>query len=303
MFDNLISGSTSKQPWAISAVEFLVALWHFLVPIFDDVTDVILLVATFEDRGGLWWACFAAFVVADFERVLMLLVASCLILCWIPFALAGDSRGDLFSLPLKVLNGWHPLNLEETEYGDASRSALRWPIFDAVTWAVMGSRSKSSSLMKLFGLAGNTSMNALEQSGFGLSLIDRIVSRHPYSILGGAIFSCPHGHRLPAGDTATRRSGVMLRAVGETLVVDSLFLALSLSSEPWEEGVSIAVYSLIFSVLELLTELQYYAAEAGADMTTGREETRDAEGTDGGATDTQGATGGSMEAVDRAPPV
>eukprot|EP00752_Nemacystus_decipiens_P018773 g16831.t2 len=80
---------TTKRPWAMSAVDFLVALWHFLVPVFDDVTDVILLIATFEDRGGLWWACFGAFVLADIERLLMLLVALCLVLCWIPFALAA----------------------------------------------------------------------------------------------------------------------------------------------------------------------------------------------------------------------
>lgn len=67
----------------------------------------------------------------------------------------------------------------------------------------------------------------------------------------------------------------MLRAVGETLVVDSLFLALSLTTETWEDGASIGIFSLIFSVLELLTELQYYAAEARADMVTGGEERTD----------------------------
>ena len=255
-------------------VGMLVALWHFLIPIFDDVTDVILLVATVEDRGALWWACVGAFVVADVERVVLLLVALCLVLCWIPFALVDRrSRERLFHVPLKVLNGWHHLQLEENRFvGSPSSCALRWPILDAVTWAVIGSRSKSSSLMRLCGLQGDTPIDTLERSGFGLSLIDKIVKYHPYSIIGGAIFSCPHGHRLPGDGTATRRSGVMLRAVGETLVVDSLFLALSLSTEPWEDGVSIAVYSLMFSVLELLTELQHYAAEAEADMTMGGEE-------------------------------
>ncbi|CAN0421020.1 unnamed protein product [Ectocarpus sp. 12 AP-2014] len=82
---------------------------------------------------------------------------------------------------------------------------------------------------------------------------------------------------------ATRRSGVMLRAVGETLVVDSLFLALSLSSEAFEDGLSIGIVSLIFSLLELVTELQYYLAEARTGMVTDREE--------------------AMELVVRAPPV
>lgn len=96
-------------------------------------------------------------------------------------------------------------------------------------WAVVGSRSKSIS--SLCGISGNTSVDVLEKSGFGLSLIDVIVDYHPYRILGSVLFSCPHRQHLPGSDTATRRSGVMLRAVGETLAVDSLFFSLSLSSE------------------------------------------------------------------------
>lgn len=261
----------------MSVVDFLVALWHFLIPIFDDVTDVILLIDTFEDRGGLWWACCGAFVLADVERVLILLVTLLLVLLWVPFALLGtdESRGERFEVALKCLNGCHDVKLETFWNGTGfvvPRSALRWPILDGFMWVVVGSRSKSSSLMRLCGMAGYTPVDRLEQSGFGLSLIDRIVDHHPYSLLGRALFSYPHGHHLPGSDEATRRSWVMVRAVGETLVVDSLFLALSLSSETWEDGVSIGIFSLIFSVLELLTELQYYVSEARADMVTGGEE-------------------------------
>ena len=277
------AGARQTEPFVISLVDNLVALWHFLVPIFDDVTDVILLFETFEGRGGLWWASCGAFVLADAERVLVLLVTLLLLLCWIPFALLGtvESRGERFKTVLKVLNGWHDLPLEPVflrtnHFGVAvwgvRGSALRWPILDGFLWAVVGSRSKSSSLMTLCGMSGNTRTEVLEQSGFGLSLIDRIVHHHPYSMLGRALFSYPHGHHLRGSDAATRRSWVMLRAVGETLVVDSLFLALSITSETWEDGVSIGILSLIFSVLELLTELQYYAAEARADMVTDREE-------------------------------
>lgn len=267
----------------ISLVDFLVALWHFLIPVFDDITDVILLFETFDDRRGLWWACCGAFVLADAERVLLLLVTLLLVVCWIPFALLGtvESRGERFKMVLKILNGWHDLPLEPVYLRSDDRSfavwgvrgsALRWPVLDGFLWVVVGSRSKSSALMRLCGMAGNTPMEVLEQSGFGLTLIDRIVYHHPYSMLGRALFFYPYGHHLPGSDAATRRSWVMLRAVGETLVVDSLFLALSLTSETWEDGVSIGILSLIFSVLELLTELQYYAAEARADMVTGAEE-------------------------------
>lgn len=275
--DVLVADAGEEETWVISLVEFLVALWHFLLPIIDDITDVILLWATFEGGGGLWWACCAAFVLADIERVILLFVTFLLTLCWAPFALleTNESRGRRFAAVLRFLNGGRELTLEEflvrhDAFGNEVRghrpSALRWPVLDAFMWTLVGPRSKSGSLMKLFGLAGNTSVNRMEQSGFGLSLIDRIVEHHPYSMLGRTLFAYPHGHHLPDSGNATRRSRVMLRAVGETVVVDSLFFALSLSSETWEDGVSIGVYSLIFSVLELVTEFQYYAAEARVGM-------------------------------------
>ena len=49
------------------------------------------------------------------------------------------------------------------------------------------------------------------------------------------------------------------------MVVDSLFLALSVVSGGWDENLTgVVVFSAIFSILELVTELQYYVAEAGA---------------------------------------
>lgn len=62
-------------------------------------------------------------------------------------------------------------------------------------------------------------------------------------------------------------------------MVDSLFFALSLSTQTWEDGASIGLVSLVFSVLELLTELQYYAAEARANMVTNEEEAVNVQGT------------------------
>lgn len=297
------SGAGKPEPLAILVVDFLVALWHFFLPVLDDITDVILLLATFEDRGVLWWVCCGAFVLADVDRVLLLLVTLLLLVCWAPFALLGtdESRGERFKVALKCLNGWHEVRLERHFVGrnstgvgvwESSWSALRWPVLDGLLWFLVGSRSRSSSLMRLFGMEGNTSVGALERSGFGLSLIDRIINGHPFSMIGSALFFYPHGHHLPRFGVATRRSWVMLRAVGETLVVDSLFLSLSLSFVTWEAGVSTGILSLIFSVLELLTELQYYAAEARADMVTDAEE-RMARGT---------VAGNSREAVNHAPP-
>ena len=149
--------------------------------------DVILLSVTCKDRGGLWWACFGAFVLADVEQVLLFFVTLLLVLSWVSFALLGtnESRGKRLKVALKVLNDWHDLHLEAVFVQNDDRgvavwgnlpSALRWPILDGFIWAVVGSRSKSSSLMFLYGMAGNTPVDVLEKSGFGLSLIGRIVS-------------------------------------------------------------------------------------------------------------------------------
>ncbi|CAM9695974.1 unnamed protein product, partial [Scytosiphon promiscuus] len=61
-----------------------------------------------------------------------------------------------------------------------------------------------------------------------------------------------------------RRARVLVRAVGETLVLDGLFLALSaVSGGGWNGSLaSIAGISAVFSVLQLLTELRYYVKEA-----------------------------------------
>ncbi|CAN0112108.1 unnamed protein product, partial [Ectocarpus sp. 12 AP-2014] len=74
----------------------------------------------------------------------------------IPFALLGtdESRGHRFGPVFRVVNGGHDLILEPVFVrNDFDRgvavwgnrpSALRWPILDGITWAVVGSRSKSS---------------------------------------------------------------------------------------------------------------------------------------------------------------
>lgn len=225
----------------------------------------------------------AEFVVADLERVLLLLVTCLLLLCWVPFALCGtdETRGELFHSVLALLNGGREIALHkyflrydgQIEVWGIRRSALRWPVMDSALWALVGSRSKSSSLMSLCGMAGRTRVNIVEERGLGLSLIDRIVYHHPYSYLSRSLCGCPYGHHLPAGDMATRRSAVMLRAVGETLVVDSLFHVFSIQSESWDGPLSLAATSLIFSVLELVTELQYYAIEASDEMEPGEDHT------------------------------
>lgn len=61
-----------------------------------------------------------------------------------------------------------------------------------------------------------------------------------------------------------RRANVLVRAVGETLVVDGLSLALSaVSRGGWNGSLTgIAGVSALFSALQLLTEVRYYVTEA-----------------------------------------
>lgn len=76
------------------------------------------------------------------------------------------------------------------------------------------------------------------------------------------------GFKLKGSDaTVTRRAGVMIRAVGETIVVDPLFFLLSVFTGGLDGGLTgFAGVSALFSVLELLTEMQYYAEESAAQL-------------------------------------
>ncbi|CAM9738371.1 unnamed protein product [Pylaiella littoralis] len=74
----------------------------------------------------------------------------------------------------------------------------------------------------------------------------------------------PRRRRWDWRDRRGRRGRLLRRAVGETLVVDTLFLALSaVSGGGWNGSlVDIAGISAVFSALELLTELRYYVKES-----------------------------------------
>lgn len=77
------------------------------------------------------------------------------------------------------------------------------------------------------------------------------------------MFRCPHGHQIPdASDRRSRRATAMVKAVGETLVVDTLFLVLGLVTGSWDEPSLVAISSSVFSILERVTELQYYLKKA-----------------------------------------
>ena len=239
-------------------VEALTALWHFWLPVFDDATDLWLLLETFGGRHPhMWWTCLVIFVVADIERVYTALyfmalavrvglnwVSRCF--CW------GDSESALMSF-----------------IGFGQRVDLNkpwWLMLDSLMWTLLGSRSRSSTFMGGFGMAGQSTGNDLRESGLGVHAIDVILFYHPFRYLGESIMNIPFGRRrgnVQRFGEAKRRDVSMVRAVGETVCVDPLFLALSVVSGGWDDNVTrLAVFSALFSVLELVTELQYYVSEA-----------------------------------------
>lgn len=264
--------------WAWRAVQTLTLLWHFWLPVLDDVTDFFLLWQTFGTgtSSGLWWICASAFVVSEYERIYIVFFLVVFVLrfllhmlcwcCWFPcnviIALTSDSddsETDGHSRLLSALAFGQPVDLKDA-----------WPLLvDSVLWVLFGSRARSGDLMHQFGLAGEASTTALMSTGLGNNAIDVLVFYHPYRYLGAFVMSFPR-HRgvveQPYG-VAWRRTTVMVRAVGETLVVDPIFVALSIVSSGWDDNLTgLVVFSAAFSIIELVTELQYYVTEAEAAM-------------------------------------
>lgn len=253
----------------------MVSGWHFFVPVIDDVTDVLLLWQTWQKApAALWWACFSAAVLADADRVYVLLyvlVSSTLL----PFValfeyLPFDAPLVFLDLLVRCLTS---LNCGQDI--DYASDGLIWLVLDGISWALLGSRARSTDLMSSVGLAGDAPAREAADAGLGLRAIDRLVHYHPFRYLGEMIFRYPYGHRIRGhqNGSETRRAEVMVRAVGETLVVDPLFLVLGILTSGWGDNSSgLSGISAIFSILELVTELQYYITTASSFMEEPREE-------------------------------
>lgn len=149
---------------------------------------------------------------------------------------------------------------------DVNLEQLWWILLDSLLWTVFGSRARSSPYMALFGQAGQARGDDLRSSGLGLHGIDVMLFFHSMRYLGEFLLTFPRGHmrqEVANRHEAQRREIAMVRAVGETLCVDPLFLALSVVTGGWDDNFTgLAMISALFSTLELLTELQYYATEA-----------------------------------------
>lgn len=270
----LNAGRAHRQPspWALTAMKEMVSGWHFLVPVIDDITDILLLFQTYNgDQPELWWACVFALLVASVDRLYVLLQLALMVLVGIYFGLV-----TIVAYMLPFPNGcldqhfedvFEPLNLLSCgQILDPSSSRIGWLFLDGLSWVLVGSRARTSDfLSSLSPTAGDAPSHVPPGTSLGLQVIDVFVHHHPFRYLGELLFLCPYGHRMAGhqpGDVM-RRGGIMVRAVGETLVMDPLFLALSIATTCSKSGFSgVSVASSIFCVLELVSELQYYVISA-----------------------------------------
>lgn len=238
------------------AVKAITSLWHCLLPVLDDATDLWLLVETYGgSHRGLWWTCLFVFVVADIERVytafvfIVLLVRVVLhrVICCV------------FQIPYN-----NNMSILEGQLVNLNRP---WQILlDSLLWTLLGSRARSSLFMGA--LSGQAVGGFTEDTSSGLRRIDTMLFFHPMRYLGEFLMTFPSGHRreqVANLEAVERRKIAMVRAVGETLCVDPLFLALSVVTSGWDGNFTgLAMFSALFSMLELVTELQYYVEEAEA---------------------------------------
>lgn len=243
-------------------MDALTSLWHFSLPVLDDATDLWLLWETFGgSHHGLWWTCLCVFAIADVERAytafffVALLVALLLSVILYVVSCGWCGRYNRFDVGMSSLAGQ-----------DVDLANPGYLLLDSLLWTLFGSRARSSPFMRDYGLAGDSTTQELRETGLGLHAIDVIVFYHPFRYFGEFVMSFPRGHRryeVARRDVAHRRKISMVRAVGETLLVDPFFLALSVMTGGWDENATgLVVFSALFSVLELVTELQYYVTEA-----------------------------------------
>lgn len=258
----------------------MVSFWHFAVPVIDDITDVLLLWYTYDSGySGLWWLCLCVMVVSEVDRLFVVFQLATLTLALPAWAAWAGARRLFFAwtggLPGPGVEVGALLSLVSLlNFGqEVLASNARGLLVDALLWVLLGARARSSDFMSSEfmaskGLVGPEPARVVEAGGHGLLAIDFLIRHHPFRRLGEFLFSCPYGHHLEdrEGD-ASRRSEAVTKAVGETLVVDILFLALGVATAGWDGNFTgVTGVSALFSVLELVSELQYYVAIAASSM-------------------------------------
>lgn len=263
-----MDAGAKERSYARRGANCLVKVWRILVPVLDNITDYWLLWNTFdEDEQVLWWICLVALFMADVDRVYALVYLIVLVITL------------MLSLPLTCMRGmqcsssfwsefkevveedfhlmWKPADFLSGGQRHTSENIPRL-FLDAACWIIRGPRS----LYAYPELGGEDPMEGAYLAGSRLRIIDRFLEYHLYTLVGHCIFLCPNCLWVPRSrKERSRRAMVMVKAVGETLVVDPLFLALGIRTTDWNDPSLAALFSSIFSVAELLTELQHYINE------------------------------------------
>ncbi|CAN0315388.1 unnamed protein product [Ectocarpus sp. 6 AP-2014] len=216
------TGAGERKPWIVLVLGNITNFWHVAVPVVDDVTDVLLLVSTTGASSPLWWICLIALVVADIER-LWLLSTLCVTVPLLPLFWCWDwcvnphwrTAARFFA----------QLNCR----GDAPEGTFVGRLLDSALWVLVGSRSRCSPFWRMLGMSLDAKVEDEDHAGVGFGAIDKWVAEQPFCWLGRVLFGS--GFVLKGeSEGVSRRAMVMIRAVGETLAVDSLFLALSVKS-------------------------------------------------------------------------
>lgn len=147
--------------------------WHVVVPVVDDVTDVLLLISTADFASPVWWICLMALVVADVER-LWLLFALCLIIALLPFLCCHDVMCS--SACRTAARLFARLNCR----GNAPPHTFCRRLKDAFLWVVVGSRSRCSPLWRVVGMSLDAKVEEADRAGVGFGAIDKWVARQPF---------------------------------------------------------------------------------------------------------------------------
>lgn len=266
--------SPQREPKFATVVKWLGAVWHFAVPLLDDVTDVILLWEERRntERRGLWWSCLFVLLVAEADRLYALLLLVYFLYAMVLSLILSVPRGllgllgwwsDDCTYHLAVDALWSGVGI--LNFGQELNMSNAWGLFsDAALWVVLGSRARSSDFVTYLGLAGREPAQFEQGRERGLRAIDLLVRHNPFRYLGAALLSWPYGHHIPGGDGgATGGAEAMTKAVGETVVVDILFFVFGIMvSDGSISFTGVAGLSSLFSLLELMNELPYYTENA-----------------------------------------
>lgn len=266
-----------SQPWLVTAAIIATAIWHVVIPVFDDATHVVLLWSTANSANlALWWICLAVLILTGVERLWLFVTLCVTFPLLLPLLGCCTLANECFCSENDVMPATRKLGLWFARLNctyEAPEGTLRGRIVDTLLWTLLGSRARSSPLWGwgTLRLSGNAHKTNIHDSGVGFGAIDQWVSRHPFRWLGEKLFGPGFKVKGRDDDTVTRRAEIMLRAVGETLVVDPLFLVLSVMTGGWDGGLTgVAGLSAVFSALELLTELQFYIQESGKELQPSR---------------------------------